>query len=127
LAQDAPRPRPFVRYWLPVLAYVGLIFTLSAQPGLQPPFHFQYADKVAHISEYGVLGFLLARALRTVPRFRSLLLACGFAVAIGAGIGSADELFQSTVPGRDSSVYDLIADTIGLTLAQLAYLWVERP
>ena len=59
MAQEAPRS-VFVRFWLPVVAYVGLIFTLSAQPGLQPPMHFQYADKVAHICEYGVLGFLLA-------------------------------------------------------------------
>lgn len=126
MAQDAPRP-VFMRYWLPVLMYVGLIFVLSAQPRLKPPFKFESSDKVAHVIEYGGLGFLLARALRTVPMLRGIALPSLVAVAIGFCIGGSDELFQSTVPGRDSSTLDLIADTIGLSIAQLVYLWVRRP
>ena len=119
--------QPFVRYWLPVLAYVGLIFVLSAQPGLAPPVQFEYSDKVVHILEYGVLGILLARALITLPRLNSMLLAGLVAVAIGTGIAAADEAFQSTVPNRDSNVYDLIADAVGLSLGQIVYLWFRRP
>lgn len=126
MAQDARR-RTFVRYWLPVILYVGMIFVLSAQPGLRPPFQFEMADKVAHICEYGGLGVLLARALTTVPRLRSILVASLVAVAVGTGIGASDEIFQSSVPNRDSSVFDLIADTVGLSLAQLVYLWFRRP
>jgi VanZ family protein len=37
-------------------------------------------------------------------------------------VGSFDEFYQSFVPGRDSSVYDLLADTIGVALAQLVYV-----
>ncbi len=126
MAQAAPQ-RTFVRYWLPVLAYVGVIFALSAQPGLEPPFHFENADKVCHMSEYGVLGVLLARALNTLPRFRNILIACLVAIAIGSAIAASDELFQSTVPNRDPDVFDWLADTIGLTLAQVVYLWARRP
>lgn len=126
MAQGVPR-RTFVPYWLPVLGYVSLIFVLSAQPGLQPPFHFQNADKVCHMTEYGGLGVLLARALNTLPRFRNLLAACLLAIAIGAAIAAADEVFQSTVPDRDPDVLDWVADTIGLSLAQVVYLWVRRP
>jgi VanZ family protein len=88
---------------------------------------FESADKVAHICEYGGLGVLLARALRTVPRLQGIVLASLVAVVIGAGIGASDEVFQSTVPNRDSSVFDWIADTVGLSLAQLVYLWFRRP
>jgi VanZ family protein len=126
LAHEAPR-HTFLRYWLPVLAYVGLIFGLSAQPGLKTPFQFEMADKVAHLTEYGGLGVLLARALTTLPRLKSVLIAGLTAVMIGAGIGATDELFQSTVPGRDSSVFDWIADAMGLSLAQLVYLWIKKP
>lgn len=126
LAHDGPRRR-FVRYWLPVLAYVSLIFVLSAQPGLAPPVKFEYSDKVAHLLEYGGLGVLLARALITLPRLNTMLLAGLVAVAIGTGIAAADEAFQSTVPNRDSNVYDLIADSIGLSLGQLVYVWFRRP
>ena len=126
MAHDGSR-YGFLRYWLPVLAYVGVIFILSAQPGLKPPLKFEYSDKVAHILEYGGLGVLLARALITLPRMRSLALAGLSAVAIGTGVAAADELFQSTVPNRDSSVYDLIADTIGLSVGQVIYVWFKRP
>ena len=119
--------RNFVRYWLPVLAYISLIFVLSAQPGLTPPFKFQASDKVAHILEYSVLSILLGRALITLPRLKGTLLAGLAAVLIGTGIAAADEAFQSTVPNRDSSVYDLIADSIGLTLAQVIHVWFKRP
>jgi VanZ family protein len=126
LAHDAPR-RIFVRYWLPVVLYVGMIFALSAQPGLQPPLKFENSDKVAHMLEYGGLGVLLGRALRTLPRLRSVLVASLAAVLIGAAIAACDETFQSTVPNRDPSVFDWIADCVGLSFAQLAYLWFRRP
>jgi VanZ family protein len=127
VAQDAPRRRVFVRYWLPVLAYVVLIFLVSAQPRLKSPMRFQNADKVVHILEYGVLGLLLTRALHTIPRLQGMLLAGVAAVAIGGCVGIGDELFQGFVPGRQSSRLDLVADFIGLSLSQLAYLWMKRP
>jgi hypothetical protein len=37
--------------------------------------------------------------------------------------GAGDEYFQSFVPGRDSSVYDWMADTSGVVLAQLVYVF----
>jgi VanZ family protein len=127
LAQDAPPRRVFVRYWLPVLAYVALIFVVSAQPRLQPPMKFQNSDKLAHVAEYGVLGFLLGRALHTVPATAAPLAAGGLAVVVGTGVAVSDELFQSLVPGRDSSLLDIVADVLGLALSQLVYLWARRP
>jgi VanZ family protein len=127
LAQDAPQRRQFARYWLPVVVYLVVIFVVSAQPGLKPPLKFSNSDKVAHILEYGGLGFLLARAFRTVPATASPLAAGLVALAIGAVIGASDEVFQATVPGRVSSSLDWLADVIGLALAQLAYLWAKQP
>jgi len=104
-----------------------MIFTLSAQPRLRVPFHFENADKVVHMTEYCGLGILVVRALRTVPRLASAAVAGLLAIGIGVGIATADELFQSTVPGRDSDVFDAIADSIGVTIAQVLYVWVKRP
>ena len=126
MALAAPR-HTFIRYWLPVVAYIGMIFTLSAQSHLQVPFHFQNADKVVHMSEYCGLGLLMVRALRTVPRLQSAVVAGLVAIGIGVGIAASDELFQSTVPGRDSDVFDAIADSIGVTMAQVIYIWAKRP
>ena len=112
----------FLWFWLPVLLYVTLILVLSSQPNLQPPFHFRNADKVAHIGEYFWLGILLARATRASMRLRFALAASLIALALGVLVGSFDEFYQSFIPGRDSSVYDLLADTIGVALAQLVYV-----
>ncbi len=116
----------FARYWLPVAAYVSLIFVLSAQPRLRPPFQFQNSDKLSHLLEYGLLGILLARALRGTLRSRGWVFTTLLALGLGLGIAAGDEYFQSFIPGRDSSVFDWVADGTGLTFAQLAFLATAR-
>jgi VanZ family protein len=112
--------------WLPVLVYVAIIFTLSAQPYLAPPFRFRNGDKVAHTLEYGGLGVLLVRAMRSRRGWDRPLAAGLAALVIGLGIAAADEKFQSFIPGRDSSLFDWMADAGGLILGQLAYLAMRR-
>src|SRR5262245_7919181 len=96
----------FISAWLPVLAYVALIFILSSQPGLKPPFRWSNGDKLAHTLEYGGLGFLLVRALRTGPTGMGPVAGGLAALAIGMAIGASDETYQRLVPGRESSVLD---------------------
>ena len=123
----APRgPSRFTRYWLPVLVYVAVIFSLSAQPNLKPPLPFPNSDKLLHLLEYGVLGLLLTRALRArLPARRPLAVAV-VALALGSAVGAADETFQRSVPGRQSSAFDWAADTAGVALAQAAFAWLAR-
>jgi VanZ family protein len=87
---------------------------------------FPNVDKVVHVLEYLGLGVLLARAFRASlgapPPIRTAMLAVG----AGLGMGVADEIVQSFVPGRMSSVNDLLADATGLLFAQVAYLLVVR-
>jgi VanZ family protein len=105
-----------------VFAYVGVILLVSARPNLKPPIEFFNADKVAHILEYAGLGVLLARALRAQLNQRYAFRAAVLALVLGMCVGAGDETFQRLIPGRDSSVFDLVADTIGLLLAQIVYL-----
>jgi VanZ family protein len=116
----------FMSYWLPVLLYVTVIIVVSAQPHLTPPFRFHNSDKIWHVLEYFGLGVLLARAFRASFRGPSPLHASLLALCLGIAVGTGDELFQSTVPGRQSSGFDLLADTVGVALAQLAYLAAAR-
>ena len=118
--------RVFRTRWLPVLAYVALIFTVSAQPHLAPPLHFQNGDKVAHLCEYGVLGFLLVRALRASYPARGALAIALLTILVGMSIAAADEKFQSFIPGRESSVLDWFADSMGITLAQIVFFAVAK-
>ena len=122
--KDGPG-RLFRQRWYQVIAYVALIFALSAQPGLYVPGTFEYRDKVAHILEYGGLGWLIYRAaIHSWPAAGAARRVLLTILAVSA-LGAVDEKFQASVPGRDSSVYDWMADTLGALLA-LAFCLVRE-
>jgi len=58
--------REIISYWLPPVAYMALIFYMSSKfmpAGLLP--EVWDIDKVMHFVEYGILGFLWFRAIKT--------------------------------------------------------------
>ena len=116
----------FMTCWVPVLLYITAILVVSAQPGLRPPPGLQLSDKVYHFAEYFGLGLLLVRALRATLRVRLPIVASLIAIAIGLLMGISDELFQRMVPGRESSIFDVLADLTGVIMAQIVYLFVAR-
>ena len=116
----------FMSFWLPVLAYVAVIFALSAQPYLQSPLHFLNGDKIMHAGEYLVLGLLLVRALRATLRVSRPLFAAMITIGLVLVVGASDEFFQSFVPGRQSDVFDVLADLAGGAIAQLVYVTFVR-
>ena len=116
----------FAWLWLPVAAYYGVIWYYSSKPNLTPPPILWFTDKYYHFGEYFLLGLLLTRAWRSsLPLVRTGALA---ALVIGSAIliGMSDEYHQSFVPGRDSSVYDLMADTAGASVAHLVFRLLAR-
>jgi VanZ family protein len=117
---------PFTRYWLPVLVYVAVIATLSAQPGLKPPETIDLSDKFYHALEYFGLGLLLARAFRAGRRITNPIRSTTFVLAVGVLIAVCDEIFQSFIPGRSSDLFDILADATGLVLAKIVFLLLIR-
>src|SRR5437667_8950468 len=97
MARQLPERRfstRLARNWLPVLLYLVVIFTLSAQPHLRAPIEFQNSDKLYHLMEYGGLGLLMARALRsTLPGSSPVALGLA-AIGLGIVIAPRDERFQ---------------------------------
>jgi len=116
----------FMGFWLPVLAYVSIIFALSSQPNLQSPLRFANGDKLAHLGEYVVLGLLLVRALRASLRVSRPLFAAMIAIGLVVLVGLADEYLQSYIPGRTSDLFDLLADVAGGAIAQAVYVTFVR-
>ena len=114
-----PRFQKLAYLWAPVIFYAAFIFFWSSFS-----FHFTLfekveknnTDKLVHVVEYGVLGSLLARALR--GRF------FWTAILIGVLYGALDEFHQQFVPYRDSSVFDLTADAVGVMLG--AWIWTKK-
>jgi len=114
--------RKFV-FWLPSLAWAGLIFFLSSQSQLpQVGPQFENKDKVEHFIFYLIFWFLILLPLRYAHR-SSLTKAIVLALLITSAYGASDEFHQRFVPGRDCDVWDWAADTFGGFIAASAY-WV---
>ncbi len=135
--------KSLLKYWLPVLFWLGLIFVgstdmLSAEHTSRflVPF-LRWLDprispatlnsiqmiirKLGHVTEYAILATLLWRALRGGRVLKSSMSSL-FAVAlIGcAAFAASDEFHQSFVASRTSSSNDVMIDIcgalIGLTI-----------
>ena len=94
--------------WLPVVAWAALIFTLSSIPDLGTGLGgWDLAlRKIAHATEYAVLGALLLRALG-----RELA-----AASIGVAYAVTGEIHQAFVPGRQGAVVDVLIDAVGVLI-----------
>jgi VanZ family protein len=121
------RPGGLLLMWGPVAIYVLLIFyvsSISNPPGIPPVKHF---DKLIHFMEYGMLGFLLGRAMgltRLRKRYWAVFVA---SLLIGACVGVADETYQGTVQGREKSLADFLVDVFGLLAASIVLrAWAKR-
>ena len=112
---------PLLRYWLPPVVWMVLIFSLSAQPTL-PSHHDGLFDtilkKAAHMMEYGILAFLLGRALSRGrgALSRSALVTVFFVSVLYA---ASDEYHQTFVPGRNGTPVDVGIDAVGALVALL--------
>ncbi|MCX9075079.1 MAG: VanZ family protein [Candidatus Methanoperedens sp.] len=78
-----------------------------------------YPDKIQHIILYAGFGFLIHSSLKNSSNPALMNYAIMFSVIIGTIYGISDEFHQSFVPGRTASAWDLLADAIGLTIAQI--------
>ena len=123
-----PRTKRWLYYWLPVLLWMGVIFVMSSRSHL--PFYVNetvdlMTKKAGHVTEYGVLAFLLWRVLSkergwpTLPSFSgAFMLSLLYAVS--------DEFHQTFVPGRNGALTDVGFDALGAVLASGLVWWFSR-
>lgn len=111
----------FIFLWLPVILYAGLIFYLSSLPRIALPLEFPFLDKLLHIGEYAVLGFLLIRALKISLALGQINKLYLLVMVIAFLYGLTDELHQAFVPGRNVSFWDALSDGVGGLLGALIY------
>ncbi|MCQ8104877.1 VanZ family protein [Methylomonas sp. SURF-2] len=104
--------------WLALPAYCGLIYWLSNQQSLPVPPLFEFQDKVMHFGAYFVMGIFSWRCFRHLGLSGRRLALVGFLFCSAYGI--SDEWHQSFVPGRSSSGWDWLADSLGAAVAVLA-------
>ena len=139
------RLRSFLKYWLPLLIWLGVIFigstgVLSAEQTSRflVPF-FRWLDpkisiatilsihfalrKLGHVSEYGILAVLLWRALRgTLTSTRNVAIAF-MVFMVSAVFAASDEFHQSFISSRTASSKDVMIDICG-ALVGLTICWI---
>ncbi|RLB42280.1 MAG: hypothetical protein DRH12_06030 [Deltaproteobacteria bacterium] len=107
------------------LVWMALIFWLSSLPDIPGPDLFSAQDKLGHFIVFGILGFFISRALGThgpALGWRGVMIVT---LAVAA-YGATDELHQMFVPGRNPSILDLLADTLGgFSFAALSYRYLQ--
>ena len=140
----------FIRYWLPVVFWMTLVFSASADaqsfrhsskyfepllrwlfPHLSPAavemIHHGFR-KTCHLTEYAVLAWLFWRAIRKPVKHDPRpwrWTEAGLALAIVFLYAAGDELHQAFVPSRTAQISDVLIDTCGGAVA-LLLLWLRR-
>jgi len=108
-----------VRYWLPALCCMALIYFLSSLSGSSLS-NFGSLDvfikKGAHITEYAILYFFLFRAFQALMVTRKALIV---SAVIAVFYAISDEYHQTFVPLREGTARDVIIDSIGIFLMYL--------
>jgi VanZ family protein len=103
--------------WIPAIAWTVVIFIVSSVPAAVPEaFQLKFADKVAHVVEFAVLGVLLSIGWNGTIRGERRPGATLFVLSAGAAIGFLDELYQLTVPGRMLEFLDWVSDVAGTAI-----------
>lgn len=112
--------------WLPLFAWMVIIFYLSSRPSLPGPPDPRMElllKKGGHFCVYGVLAYLWWRVLSRGRR-RAWLPLVGAAV-VTILYAASDEYHQSLVPGREPRVVDVAIDASGAAIA-LGIVWLRE-
>jgi VanZ family protein len=106
-------PRSTLGAWLPVIVWAGVIFAFSSIPSLSSGLGGWdlLLRKLAHLTEYAILGALLLRATR-----RPWL-----SLALAALYAASDEVHQHFVEGRHAAPLDVAIDMVGALAGVLAW------
>jgi VanZ family protein len=142
-----PKLKSFLKFWLPVLFWMALIFSASADSHsyehssffVEPLLHWLFPHmtqthvdqihhlirKCCHLTEYAVLALLLWRALHLS---KNKLPAWSWPKVGGTLLlvflyAASDEFHQSFVPTRTALVSDVFIDTAGGAIGLLV-LWL---
>jgi len=142
-----PKFRAFLKFWLPLLVWMALIFTGSSDSHsyehssrfVEPFLHWLFPHmtqahveethhlirKFGHLTEYAVLALLLWRALHAtktnLPPWSWPKV--GGTLLVVFIYAMTDEFHQIFVPARTPQVTDVLIDTCGGAIALLA-LWI---
>ncbi|MFA6160087.1 MAG: VanZ family protein [Parcubacteria group bacterium] len=105
--------KKFIKYYLPALLWMGIIFYFSSIPGLRyskSAVEEIILRKGAHFAEFSILFFLLWRIFFLAHKLK-IQKAYWLALLGAIFFGASDELHQTLVMGRTGKIIDAIFDS----------------
>ena len=110
--------KKFLKYWMPVIVWMAVIFILSAIPNLKTDLEQDFLlRKIAHMIEFGILTFLFFRAISA--QGGSPHKAIIFSMIFSLFYAFSDEFHQLFVRGRHCSFKDVAIDGVGILIMGL--------
>lgn len=101
-----------------LVVYMIVILIVSTLPSQSLPKTWLLSwDKLIHLVEYFIFGILAMKSMNTVSSKMLFLV-----ILFGLAFGILNEYLQSFISGRYSSGWDVLADTIGVTIGALLVL-----
>jgi VanZ family protein len=120
--------KKFVKWWLPVLVWMGVIFagsSIGSLPRVGGKVTDGVAHRVAHVMEFAILGALTLRAVSQDRRVTKRELIS--TLIIIALYGASDEFHQRFTPGRSSEGIAVVFDVAGAIVGAWVYWrWQSR-
>ncbi len=116
-----------LKYFAPAFVYVGLIITLSSlNQRLVSNYSWGVEDFILHTLEYHFYGVTLIWAVLREKSWLELKSSYRLAVSIGAISAIGDEIYQSFVPSRYSTMEDVVADIFGVILSIITFSLIMK-
>ena len=116
-----------LKYFAPAFVYVGLIITLSSlNQRLVSNYSWGVEDFILHTLEYHFYGVRLIWAVLREKSWLELKSSYRLAVSIGAISAIGDEIYQSFVPSRYSTMEDVVADIFGVILSIITFSLIMK-
>ncbi len=113
--------------YFPLIAYWVMLLLATSLPSNKIP-NIKLNDKIEHVLAYFILGILFNFAVLVQERFVFIKKKAYISTIILLGIYAIiDELHQLFIPGRDCSLLDWSADTLGVFLGVLVtYILLKK-
>lgn len=100
--------------WLAAVSGISFLATTASAHAIS----ISHIDKVNHFAAFLVLAFLTHFAFPGKRSYTHIIMLLCFACAI--------ELVQTSLPHRDFSVLDIVADIVGITAFYAIYFMVKK-
>ena len=106
-----------------ILFLLGVLLAPISEPSIPALGGFKHLDKVAHFCLFTITGYINVFSARFFSRFRYRMF---FGIVFGLCLAIGTEFAQYLIPARNMSLYDLLADILGLSVGLPLYAFFHH-